>query len=88
MANIHKLGYKNAFIRTNESGAKFTVQIMALIIPVKPEHFKDLSSVAVTKGSDDYFRYSIGSYNTFGEAKEELNNLKSLGYNQAFVKKK
>ena len=88
MAKIHKLGYKNAFIRDNESGAKFTVQIMALIIPVKPEHFKDLLSVAVTKGSDDYFRYSIGSYNTFEEAKEELNNLKSLGYNQAFVKKK
>ncbi|MDA3954947.1 MAG: hypothetical protein PF485_14970 [Bacteroidales bacterium] len=88
MLKIQELGYKNAFIRTNESGAKYTVQIMALIIPVKPEHFENLSSVAVTKGSDDYFRYTIGSFNTFKEAKDELNTLKSLGYSQAFIKTK
>lgn len=87
MTKIHEVGYKDAFIRVNESAPKYTIQIMALIIPVKPDYFKDLSSVVVTKGSGDYFRYTIGSYNSYEEAKQELANLKSIGYNQAFIKK-
>ena len=87
MAKIHEVGYKDAFVRINESAPKYTIQIMALIIPVKPDYFKDLSSVVVTKGSGDYFRYTIGSFNLYEEAKQELANLKSIGYNQAFIKK-
>ena len=51
---------------------------MALIIPVNLDHFKDLSSVAITK-CDDYFRYTIGSFNTYEEAKQELSKLNSIG---------
>lgn len=94
LLKIHEIGYKDAFIRVNESdfvasksNSKYTIQIMALIIPVSPEYFKELSSVEVIKGSDDYFRYTIGSYNSYEEAKQELSNIKSLGYNQAFIKK-
>ena len=87
MAKIHEIGYEDAFIRVNEASPKYTIQIMALIIPVKPDYFKDLSSVVVTKGSGDYFRYTIGSFNSYEEAKLELANLKSIGYNQAFIKK-
>ncbi len=86
--DINKLGYNDAFIRINdEQRSTFTIQIMALIIPVKPDHFKDLSSVVVTKGADDYFRYTIGDFESYEEAKQELSNIKLLGYNQAFVKK-
>ncbi len=85
--NIHKIGYKDAFIRVNEFAPKYTIQIMALIIPVELNYFKDLSSVVVTKGADDYFRYTIGSFNTYDEAKQELTKLNSMGYNQAFIKK-
>jgi len=85
---IHGLGYANAFIRINEDiNSSYTIQIMALIIPVKPDYFKNLSEVVVTKGSDDYFRYTIGSYTSYQDAKAELTQLKSLGYNQAFIKK-
>ncbi|MFC2151508.1 SPOR domain-containing protein [Bacteroidota bacterium] len=84
---IHEIGYKDAFIRINEVNYSYTIQIMALIIPVKPDYFKDLSSVVVTKGTDDYFRYTIGSFDSYEDAKQELTNLKSLGYNQAFIKK-
>lgn len=84
---IHELGYTNAFIRIDEVSFTYTIQIMALIIPVEPDHFRDLSSVAVTK-SNDYYKYTVGSYNSFEEANQELNNIKSLGYNQAFIKKK
>ncbi len=85
---INKLGYKDAFIRINdEQRSTFTIQIMALIIPVKPDFFTDLSSVVVTKGADDYFRYTIGDFDSYEEAKQELSSIKLLGYNQAFVKK-
>ncbi len=85
-SKIHEIGYKDAFIRINETSFTYTIQLMALIIPVKPDHFKDLSSVVVTK-SGDYFKYTIGSYNSYEEAKQELSSIKSLGYNQAFIKK-
>ena len=83
---IHTQGYKDAFIRINEHSPNYTIQIMALIIPVNLDHFKDLSSVAITKGDDDYFRYTIGSFNTYEEAKQELSKLNTIGYNQAFIK--
>lgn len=94
VSKIHEIGYKDAFIRVNESDfiasksdSKYTIQIMALIIPVTPEYFKELSSVEVIKGADDYFRYTIGAFDSYEEAKLELQNIKSLGYNQAFIKK-
>ena len=83
---IHTKGYKDAFIRINEFTSKYTIQIMALIIPVDLTHFKNLSSVVVTKGGD-YYRYTIGSFDTYEEAKQELAKLNSIGYNQAFIKK-
>lgn len=85
---IHKKGYTDAFIRINdETKSTYTIQIMALIIPVKPDYFKDLSAVVVTKGADDYFRYTIGDYASYEEAKEELKNIQNIGYTSAFVKK-
>lgn len=85
---IHKLGYTDAFIRINDlSRSTYTIQIMALIIPVQPEYFKDLNSVVVTKGADDYFRYTIGDYDSYEEANKALDTIKALGYKQAFVKK-
>ena len=83
---IHTKGYKDAFIRINELTPKYTIQIMALIIPVDLTHFNNLSSVVVTKGGD-YFRYTIGSFNTYQEAKQELAKLNAIGYKQAFIKK-
>jgi len=85
---LHASGYIDAFIRVNEDiNASYTIQIMALIIPVKPDYFNNLSEIVVTKGSDDYFRYTIGAYNSYQDAQSQLTKLRSLGYNQAFVKK-
>jgi len=85
---INALGYTDAFVRINdETKSTYTIQIMALIIPVTPDYFKDLTSVTVTKGADDYFRYTVGDYASYEEAKQDLNNIKSIGYTSAFVKK-
>lgn len=85
---IHQKGYTDAFIRINDEGkSTYTIQIMALIIPVKPDYFKDLSAVVVTKGADDYFRYTVGDYASYEKAKQELKNIQNIGYTSAFVKK-
>jgi cell division septation protein DedD len=84
---IHALGYTDAYVRINNSVPKFTIQIMALIIPVKPDYFNDLSAVAVTKGADDYFRYTVGNFGSYSEAKQELSKIAELGYPGAYIKR-
>ncbi len=85
-SKLRELGYEKTFIRINESVGKYTIQIMALLIPLNIDDFKNLPYVILTKSADDYYRYTIGSFYTFEEAKEELSKLHALGYNQAFVK--
>jgi hypothetical protein len=84
---IHTLGYTDAYVRINNSVPKFTIQIMALIIPVKPDYFNNLSAVAVTKGADDYFRYTVGNFGSYSEAKQELSKISELGYPGAYIKR-
>ncbi|MBI9055739.1 MAG: PD40 domain-containing protein [Bacteroidales bacterium] len=84
---IHELGYTDSYVRVNNVTPKYTIQIMALIIPVKPEYFKTLSSVAVTKGADDYYRYTVGDYASFSDAKDELSKIAELGYPNAYIKR-
>jgi tetratricopeptide (TPR) repeat protein len=66
---------------------QYTVQIMALLIPVPETHFKNISGVAVEKGNDGYYRYFFGSASTRAEALEIQKQLKDLGYKNTFVKK-
>ncbi|MBU8893723.1 MAG: hypothetical protein KOO66_13165 [Bacteroidales bacterium] len=84
---INKAGYKDIFIRVNNITPKYTIQIMALIIPVEVNYFENLSFVIVTKGADDYYRYTIGDFTDYGEAKQELGKLAELGYKKAYVKR-
>jgi len=84
---LNKAGYKDAYIRVNNVTPKYTIQIMALIIPVESDYFKNLSDVVVTKGADDYYRYTVGDYNSFTEAKSELSKMAELGYKNAYVKR-
>ncbi|NOQ27393.1 MAG: hypothetical protein GQ564_18680 [Bacteroidales bacterium] len=85
-SKLREFGYEKTFIRVNESAGKYTIQIMALLIPLNIDDFRDLPYVILTKSADNYYRYTIGTFCTFEEAKEELNKLHALGYNQAFVK--
>ena len=80
-------GYKQAFIREDHVVPVYTIQLMALIIPVETNYFENLSDVNVTKGSDDYYRYTVGDFSDYNEAKQELAKIAELGYKNAFVKK-
>ena len=84
---LKKAGYKDAYIRVNNVTPKYTIQLMALIIPVETDYFKNLSSVIVTQGADDYYRYTVGEFNSYGEAKSELSKIAALGYPNAYVKR-
>jgi tetratricopeptide (TPR) repeat protein len=79
---------KIAFVETSSlSEDSYTVQIMALIVPVDIEHFANISGVSVVKGSDGFHRYTVGSTKTREEAKIIQQQLVALGYKDAFVRK-
>ncbi len=65
----------------------YTVQIMALIVPVGIDHFANISGVSVVKGSDGFHRYTVGSTKTKDEAKIIQQQLIALGYKDAFVRR-
>ena len=84
---VNTQGYEDAFIRKNPFTANYTIQLMALIVPVELNYFKNLPTVTVTRGNDDYYRYVFGYYNAYDEAQAALENLKKSGYGNAFIKK-
>jgi hypothetical protein len=47
--------------------------------------FTHLPVVSVTRGSDDFCRYTTGEYETLEEAQQNLQHIKDLGYSKAFV---
>ena len=84
---IEQIGYKNTFIKTNPFILNYTIQIMALKAPIDLNFFKNLPVVSVTKGTDEFYRYTYGAYESIPMAKESVQELMSLGYKQVFIKK-
>lgn len=83
---IKKLGYTDAFIKENQFIANYTIQFMALIVPVKLTYFKNLPTFSSIKGPDDFYRYTFGYFSTYDKAKSSLESIKNLGYENAFIK--
>ncbi len=84
---INQSGYPSAFIKANTFVPNYTIQLMALKAPVDLSYFKELPIVSVTKGRDDFYRYTYGAYESVQSAKEDLQKIKNLGYNQVFIRK-
>jgi len=72
---------------SSASESAFTVQILALIVPVGLDYFQNIEGVSVVKGSDGFHRYTVGSFDTKEEALETRQQLVALGYKDAFVRK-
>ena len=79
-------GYPNAFVRIDRFEATYTVQVMALKVPVETSYFKNLASVEVFKGLDGFYRYTIGNFNSYQQASSALKEINAKGYTQAFVR--
>jgi hypothetical protein len=81
-------GYRDAFIRGDKVSGPFTIQVMAVPGPVVDlSAFENLSLITVTKGTDNFCRYTTGAYITKEEALSDLQRIRSLGYEKAFITK-
>lgn len=65
---------------------KYTIQIYALKNPKPVDYFADLVGVKMHVSEDGWYRYYVGEFNSYGEAKAALDNLKKQGYNP-FIRK-
>jgi hypothetical protein len=81
-------GYRDAFICRQNGVPRFTIQVMAVPGPVVDlSRFRNLPEISVTRGDDNFCRYTTGEYETKEEAVMNLGNVKALGYEKAFVTK-
>lgn len=67
----------------------YTVQILALKSAklVNRKFLKDLRGVLKHDGKDGFHRYTYGSYSTLEEASAVLEQIKSKGYSDAFIRR-
>ncbi len=66
-------------------GKKYTIQIFALKNEKSMNYFADLVGVKMHV-EDGWYRYYVGEFNSYNEAKFAMNNLKAMGYNP-FIRK-
>lgn len=68
------------------SAPYYTIQVVALRLPPnEPGFFNNLDEIKEYICQDGYVRYTVGEYNSFKLAAQELDRIKSLGYGDAFV---
>ncbi len=65
----------------------YTVQVMALLNPVKVSYFKDLGNIVILHGKDAFYRYTYGQFKTLEEAQKARLEILKKGYPDVFVKK-
>tara|TARA_R110001583_G_scaffold16737_2_gene68451 strand:- start:13047 stop:15893 length:2847 start_codon:yes stop_codon:yes gene_type:complete len=92
---LEKKGLKNIKIRMiqkdqilKEASKKdnyYTIQILALQLPIAPEMFNKLDNVKIFQGEDGLSRYTYKKFRTLTSAKHELNRLIRLGYWDSFI---
>jgi len=70
----------------DESGIVFKVQIATstLNLPTKPENFKGMNDVEMIP-SGKWFKYFVGSYSSYDDAKSRQTEVREKGYDTAFM---
>ena len=66
-------------------GLIFKVQVGAFRNPIPQDLFKGFAPVSAEKVRDDITRYRVGYFKTFESANKAKNQIRSLGYSDAFV---
>ena len=92
---LEKKGFKNIKIRMiqkdkllkepKKKDNYYTIQILALQLPIAPEIFNQLDNVKVHQGEDGLSRYTYKKFRTLTAAKYELNKLIRMGYWDSFI---
>ncbi len=78
---------RSTLVAETPTEGTFTVQIMALLVPVKEERFSNITGLSIVQGDDGYYRYFVGSAETRAEASEIQRQLKAMGYKDAFIRR-
>ncbi|MCZ4694220.1 hypothetical protein DWB61_05060 [Ancylomarina euxinus] len=77
----------NTIIKELEKEANYyTIQILALQIPMDPEMFNYLDNVKIFQSSDGFSRYTYKKFRSFTAANQELNRLIRIGYWDSFIR--
>jgi len=64
----------------------FTIQIVAVMAPISPTiRFPDLTGVSEYNCQDGFYRYSVGSFRRFSDARQRLLEVRKMGYEDAFI---
>jgi outer membrane protein OmpA-like peptidoglycan-associated protein len=63
----------------------FTVQVIACQRPVKQSAFMEIAEVEEYVCKDGYYRYAYGEFPDFVTAKEHLDELREIGFKDAFI---
>ncbi len=88
LSDMIKKGYGDAFIRSNGINPVFTIQVMAVPGPIIDlKRFADLPDISVTRGMDNFCRYTTGEFSSKEDALASLEQIKAKGYAKAFVTK-
>jgi len=65
----------------------YTIQFSATRKPANEDYFRNIENIVSFKGKDGYYRYSTGIFLNKLEADKTLQEIKKLGFMDAFVKK-
>jgi N-acetylmuramoyl-L-alanine amidase len=81
-----KTSQTNSIVKPNAKNIVFKVQIAtsATNLECKPENFKGLKNIQKTP-QGNLFKYFVGDFNTFEEAKTNQEEVRKLGYDTAFI---
>jgi len=88
--NPDKLSYlrtqKKIIPEVKAQAPYYSVQILALKQPPQaPDFFKNVDVAYEYPCSDGFVRYCVGKFNSRSDAEQELQELKTKGYEQAFI---
>ncbi len=87
LENMISKGYHDAFIRRRELNPRYTIQIMAVPGPVVDlSKFGSITEITVTKGEDNFCRYTTGEFDREEDAALMLERIKKMGYSSAFIR--
>jgi hypothetical protein len=82
-----KILSNNKLVKEQPAGEiYYTIQIMALKIPIEAEFFDNLDNVKVYVGNDGFTRFTYRKFKSYDEAVKVMNRLIRMGYWDAFVR--
>jgi tetratricopeptide (TPR) repeat protein/uncharacterized protein YegP (UPF0339 family) len=73
--------------KKSESKLIYTIQVMALKKPVQTGYFSNIPNINVQIGNDGYYRYITGQFDDKAILMAELNRIRKLDYENAFIRK-